>query len=212
MDKKTQRIVSIVIGLILAGLLLYIGFRIVQQRASRASVPESFTASRVDIDTCRISASTLSDEPLLVRYGETSPTFYYRMESSNITPQADGTYLQEADVNNLGDGSITFLVENHEDISTICEPFTGSAGGDDTDDSLSGFEGTGDLTEPTEVPVEDDDIEEVVEVISLEALTLDQAEAFFENNPNDDVIDCTNEFKDDYISFIQPCNAAWRAL
>lgn len=125
MDKKKQRVISIIIGVILASLLLYIGVRVVQQRVSKASLPENLTASRVDADTCKISATTKTDEPVLLKYGETAATFYFRMEAQNIQPQADGSFLQEADINNLGAGKIMFLVENSEDVQTTCEPFTG---------------------------------------------------------------------------------------
>lgn len=220
MDKKKQRILSIIIGLILASLLIYIGVRVLQQRASRASVPESFTAERIDSDTCRITAKTQTDEALLFRYGETTPTFYYRMEAANITPDADGTYIQEADVNNLGSGQITFLVENHEDVSTTCEPFTGSSDTPSDDTAPVGLQDTtgGQQTvpQPTAIPVveepvvEDPVVDEPVEVVSKEALTKAEADAYFESNPNNDVIDCANEFKEDYLSYIQVCNEAWR--
>jgi hypothetical protein len=214
MEKKKQRIISVVIGLVLASLLIYIGVRIIQQRASRASQPTSFAAERVDVDTCRITASTVTDEPLLLRYGESAPTFYYRMEAVNIEPQSDGSYKQEADVNNLGSGQISFLVEGHEDSQTTCDPFTGSAGSEDSDAGsdplLDGPASSPQLTTPAET--EPDETPTPTDPASVSKTALDQetADAYFDDNSNADAVGCFNEFKDDYYGVVQMCNQAWR--
>lgn len=218
MEKKKQRIISAVIGVILASLLVYIGFRIVSQRASQASQPESFSCARVDIDTCRCSGITKSDVPLLLRYSE---TFYFRMESVNIEPQADGTYKQEADINNLGSGQIPFFVENHEDVRTSCDPYTASAGSEDPKTDSDPLLDNDPVSSPQPTTVQSleptDALEEPepTEATSLEreALDRDTADAFFEDsgNADADAQDCFEEFKADYYGVVQVCNESWRA-
>lgn len=229
MDRGAQKVVSAIIGIILSGLLVYIGYQIVSQRASQASQPENFTCERVDVDTCRCSGLTKSDEPLLLRYGETSPTFYYRMESVNIEPQADGTYKQEADINNLGSGQVSFLVENHEDIQTSCPAYTASAGSDDTssdDSDIAGIEPISSpqpttrqpedpVAQPTITPDDSDEVTptDTPDPLKREPLTRPVADAFFADsgNADADAQDCFEEFKDDYYGVVQVCNEAWRA-
>jgi len=240
MDKKKQHIISIIIGVILATLLLYIGVRVVQQRASKASQPENLTATRVDVDTCKISATTRSDEPILLKYGETAATFYFRMEAQNIQPQADSTFVQEADINNLGSGKVMFVVENNEDIQTTCEPFSGDSADITADghasDAAGSPAGTGSVSDTTSslddtsaaddatlspTPTEPEVIDSSDEESALTptptgslvkvALTRTIADAYFKDNPTADFTGCMTEFKDDYYAIVQVCNEAWRA-
>lgn len=46
MNKSAQKAAAAIIGLILSGLLIYIGFRIVEKRSSGAAAPESFICKR----------------------------------------------------------------------------------------------------------------------------------------------------------------------
>ncbi len=229
MDKKKQHVASIVIGLILAGLLVYIGVRVVQQRSSQASLPENLTATRLDADTCTVSATTKTDEPLLLKYGETAATFYFRMEPSNIQPQSDGTYLQEADINNISSGKMMFILESDENVQTTCEAFVEEQPqvAEESENSTANPESTPDeAVEPTQSEPEiiDSTDEESTAVPtptesmsssaddSLEktALTRDLADAYFVENPDADFTGCVEEFKSDYYELLQLCNEAWR--
>ena len=218
MEKRKQRVISIIIGLILASLLIYIGVRVVQQRGTRASQPERVTADRKDNDTCELSAITLTDNPVLFRYGN----FYYRMEQTDIAKQADGAFLQKADVNNISPGQVTFIVEGHEEMQAICDPFTNSAGTSDTNAGTDPLlEGNALNTDPeptTEPEAEADPTPAEPEPttapsISKSGLTRDMADEFFADPDNDeaDFIDCIHEFEDDYRGTVQVCNEAWRA-
>lgn len=221
MERKKQRIVSLIIGLILAALLIYIGVRIVQRRSSRASQPETFTVERVDATTCRPTAVTLTDTPILLRYGETAETFYFRYEASNIEKKEDGTFSQVADVRNLGAGQINFLVEGHEDIKAVCDAFSsasGDTGSADEPDALAGSDEP--LVEPTTTPeITEAPVEEAPDPTPTEAVSTSRtglpkatADAFFAEDANSDAdfTDCNDEFQDEYYGVVQVCNEAWR--
>lgn len=230
MDQKKQHIVSVIIGIILAGLLVYIGVRIVQQRTSRASLPENLTATRLDADTCTVSASTKTDEPLLLKYGETAATFYFRMEPSNIQPQSDGTYLQEADINNISSGKMMFILENDENVQTTCEAYveeepSASANADEPT-SPNASDALTDSTSEEPTPTEPEIIDSTDESSTITptpttststddslvktALTRALADAYFDDNPDADFTGCMEEFKSDYYALVQVCNEAWR--
>lgn len=230
MDQKKQHAVSIVIGLVLAGLLVYIGVRVVQQRSSQASLPENLTATRLDADTCTVSATTKTDEPLLLKYGETAATFYFRMEPSNIQPQSDGTYLQEADINNISSGKMMFILESDENIQTTCEAFVEEQpqAADESESTASNLDSTAaDVPESTQsepeiidstdeestavpTPTESESSSSSSDGLEKTALTRDLADAYFDENPNADFTGCVEEFKADYYALIQVCNEAWR--
>lgn len=212
MERKKQRIVSIIIGVILAVLLITIGVRFVQRRASKASQPESITAQRVDADTCKVSAVTSTDEPLLIKYGSTTPTFFYRIEPSQIAPQGNGKYLQEAQIDQVGEEQVTFTVENFENISTICEPFSNTAGTQDTTannnviptEALSPTAALSEEPSPTQAP------EITKSSVEKEGLSMEKATTYYQEHPDAFISACVDEFKDTYMGLAQICGAAYQ--
>lgn len=217
MEKRKQRIVSIIIGLVLASLLIYIGVRILQQRSSRASIPESFTVERIDTDTCRPTLITRTDEPVLLRYGESAPTFYFRFEATDIEEQPDGTFQQQADVNNVGSGQITFLIEGQEDAQAMCDVSTNAAAEKDTKADADPLLDGGVISqapEPTAAPEPTLALEEPTptDAPAKSGLPKATADEYFAKSGNEDAdfIDCFNEFKDDNYGVVQVCNEAWR--
>ncbi|MBP9798000.1 hypothetical protein KBC70_02535 [Candidatus Woesebacteria bacterium] len=207
MDKKKQHIVSIVIGIILTVLLLIIGVRIVQRRSSQASEPTSFSAQRTDADSCKITAITQSDEGILVRYGAASPTFFYRFSPENVAPQGDGSYIQEATIDQLSESRVTFVVEGHENITAACDPFSGAASATDTQ---SGNDSILPTAEPTVEPSAAPTVEPTVDVPEeQEALTVEAAAAFYEDNPNEPMAGCVKEFENEYLGLASACGKAY---
>lgn len=209
MNKKAQRIASIIIGLVLAILLVYVGVRIVQQRGSQASEPINIQASRLDVDTCRITVTTRSDEPALLRYGESALTFYHRMQPENIEPGPDGNYEQVADISNISAQQVTFIVENFEDIQAQCQPYTSSSGSSDSEAGLEDILPT-QAPEPTSVPEPTENEPAPTAGISKVGLDADTAEAYFDANSGATINDCVDEFKEDYYGVVQVCNKASR--
>lgn len=209
MNKKAQRIASIIIGLVLAVLLVYVGIRIVQQRGSQASEPINIQASRLDVDTCRVTVTTRSDEPALLRYGESALTFYHRMQPENIEPGPDGNYEQVADISNISAEQVTFIVENFEDTQAQCQPYTSSTGSSDSDTSLDEILPTS-APEPTSVPEPTESAPEEPSSVSKVGLDADTAEAYFNANSGATINECVDEFKQDYYGVVQVCNKASR--
>lgn len=222
MDKRKQRIASIIIGLILAGLLVVIAVRVIQERASRASAPTSFSATRIDVDSCRITMTTMTDDPGLLQYGSPGNlTFYHRFDESQVTPNSDGTFTQEADVNDLSEDSVEFMVVGHEDARAICAPYTGSTGGQDTSagktgiDALDSQDAVAQPTEPPSVPDEpitdtDTDLDDPDGDEDYTPLTIELAREFFQQNEGSDATECWDEFKANYTSYVHPCAQAWK--
>lgn len=208
MDKKKQHIVSIVIGIILTVLLLIIGVRIVQRRSSQASEPTSFSAQRTDADSCKITAITTSDEGGLIRYGAASPTFFYRFSPENVAPQGDGTYIQEATIDQLSESRVTFVVEGHENITAACDPFSGAASATDTQSGNDSILPTAEPTiEPTAAPALEPT--SVPPVEEQEALTVEAAAAFYEDNTNATMAVCVKEFENEYLGLASACGKAY---
>lgn len=207
MDKKKQHIVSIIIGVVLTVLLLIIGVRIVQRRSSQASEPTSFSAQRTDADSCKITAITKSDEGILVRYGAASPTFFYRFSPENVAPQGDGSYTQEATIDQLSESRVTFVVEGHENITAACDPFSGSAS---TTDTKSGNDVILPTSAPTEEPTAAPTLEPTQELAKeQEALTVEAAAAFYEDNATGTMAECVKEFEGDYLGLASACGKAY---
>ena len=211
MDRKKQRIFSVIIGLILAGLVLVIGVRVIQRRASQAAQPASYTVKRISATSCQISAVTETDEPITSRYGEVSPTFFFRFDPSQITPQGDGRYLQEATIEQLGEGRITFVVENYENISTTCDPFSGAASNVDTSATESILPTAAPEPTAADLPTATPTIEPTAAPAATE-LPLEKAVAFFEATENSEAFigECVEEFKATYVGLVQVCGAGYQ--
>ncbi len=210
MDKKKQHIVSVIIGLILTLLLVIIGVRIVQRRSSQASEPTSLSAQRTDQDSCKLSATTKSDDPILVRYGAASPTFFFRFEPANVSPQGDGSYIQEASIDQLSESRVTFVVEGHENVTAACDPYSGSAS---TTDTQSGNDSILPTSVPTAVPDEPTTAPTIAPELESsdeqEALTIEAAAAFYEDNPDTFMSDCVKEFEGQYLGLASACGKAY---
>jgi len=73
MNKQTQKIAAIVIGLVLSLLLIYIGFRIVQKKGSQASLPEQFICKRNTDTEATCTWTSKSDEVGRILYASMPP-------------------------------------------------------------------------------------------------------------------------------------------
>ncbi len=73
MNKKTQKMAAIVIGLVLSLLLIYIGFRIVQKKGSQASLPEQFVCKRNKDTEAACTWTSKTEEVGRVLYASTPP-------------------------------------------------------------------------------------------------------------------------------------------
>ncbi len=73
MNKKTQKVAALVIGLVLSMLLIYIGFRIVQKRGSQASLPEQFNCKRNTDTEAACTWTSKSEEVGRVLYASMPP-------------------------------------------------------------------------------------------------------------------------------------------
>lgn len=212
MDKSKKHIASVIIGIVLTGLLIFIGFGIVQRRASQASEPTTFSAVRVDADSCKVTAVTKSDEPILLRYGAASPTFFFRYDAANVTPQGDGSYTQEAQIDQLSESRVTFVVEGHENITAACDPFSGSAS---TTDTKSGNDALLPTSAPTAAPEEPtatptpSPADTTTAAKEQEALTVEAAAAFYEDNTSASMSDCVKEFESDFLGLASACGKAY---
>lgn len=210
MDKSKKHVASIIIGVVLTGLLLFIGFGVVQRRASQASEPTTFSAVRVDADSCKVTAVTKSDEAILLRYGAASPTFFFRFDAGNVTPQGDGSYTQESQIDQLSESRVTFVVEGHENITAACDPFSGSAS---TSDTKSGNDAILPTSAPTAIPDEPTaaPTSAPIEVTTeeQEGLTVEAAAAFYEDNTDASMSDCVKEFEGEYLGLASSCGKAY---
>ena len=222
MDKKKQKLVSMVIGLVLALLLVVIGVRVIQRRASRASAPQNFSVSRVSETSCLATWTSEHGDvsAWLVRYGENegSMPFFHRPEEPDMSSLGDGTYQIKTEINNLSENKINFVIEGYEEARASCDPYTGSAGSEDSTagtglDIVQDDGGPINTPPPTSVPEPTEEPEPTKgAVIVKSALSKADADAFF-NEQSDagntvDVTDCWDNFGDDYISYVQPCAEA----
>ena len=183
--------------------------RQVQRRSSQASEPTSLSAQRTDLDSCKITVITKSDEPVLLRYGATAPTFFFRFEGANVTPQGDGSYTQEASIDQLSESRVTFVVEGHENITAACDPYSGSAS---TTDTKSGNDSILPTSAPTAIPDEPTTAPTSVPVqltAEQDALTVEAATAFYEDNADAFMSDCVKEFEGEYLGLASACGKAY---
>lgn len=207
-----QKIATTAIGVVLAALLIFIGIRIVQQRGSRASAPDSIMCERISENTIRVISQTATEVPLLYRYGTSAetPTFFRRVEEREVTPNSDGRFTQTTDITGVSSDAITVLVEGAEDSRATCDPFTVST--EDTS-AEEGIIPTSDpiITEPPEELPTVSVTEEPTPTQTVErtALNLDDAKECFTDGTCETIQDCVAEFEDEHTGLANVCQNAY---
>jgi len=201
MNKKTQRVVSIVIGLILASLLLYIGWRIVQRRQSRASTPVKLSCTvqgSNGVVTWQDSNAAIE----IIAYGTVSSgTYPFLCEEENTPESADGgMYTHECTIGPLVSGS-QYAVSIGE-ITTECAGDTAVG-----EPALQPIE----VAPTTKMEPTEGAITPASEPIDLSVLLPeDEVTAYFEDNPDASVSDCVTHFSSkNYTGLGQMCSEAW---
>lgn len=225
MSKKTQKIVSLAIGLILSILIVVIAFRMLQGSGASASINE-FACVR---DGSTATATWTDGQCSLgtVAYGSDDGASLPFFAQEQETPQSAGIgqCRHSVTIGPLPAGtSYHVAVEGHTEQSIPCTGSDGTA----SDVSLgtpqnegsglttlidnsesSSDTSAGEEAEPTDAP-------EPAEVVEASALPLEMATDYFNDNTESGINDCVEAFRfaedDDgvrYTGLASSCSAAW---
>lgn len=205
MNKKTQRVVSIVIGLILASLLLYIGWRIVQRRQSRASTPAELSC-KVQGSNGVVTWQDSNAEIEIMAYGTVSGASYpFLCEEENTPEPADGgMYAHQCIIGPLVSGSQYAVSIGEITMDCAGDTVVGEPAINETE------------VKPTVIlqPIRGAEVTPEAEVAEPSVLLPEnEVEAYFEDNPEASMGDCVAHFAPkNYSGLGQMCSEAWAKI
>lgn len=228
MNKKTQKIVSLSIGLILSILIVIIAFRFVQGRGARASVSDltcvrdGSTATTTWVDgQCSLRTVAYGSDD-----GASLP--YFSQETESPTSAGIGLCRHTVTIGPLPAGtSYHVAVEGFNDQSIPCTGDDGSAtnvslgtpnkDGNSLTSLINDSNSSNDnATEPTTEPTEEPSPEPTEAEVQQDALPVDMATSYFNDNTDKGISDCVEAFKfaeDDngvrYTGLASSCSAGW---
>jgi len=227
MNKKTQKVVSISIGLILSILIVVIAFRMLQGSGANAA-PNEFTCVR---DGSTATASWVSGQSSLgtVAYGSDDGTSlpFFAQEQETPGSAGIGQYRHSVTIGPLPAGiSYHVAVEGFTDQSIPCTGNDGTAsdvslGSPQNDGSgltslIDNSESRSDSRAGNEVEEEPTDAPEPAEYVEASALPLEMATDYFNDYTEAGINDCVEAFRfaedDDgvrYTGLASSCSAAW---
>jgi hypothetical protein len=225
MDKKTQKIVSISIGLILSILIVVIGFRMLQGRGANAA-PNELSCVR-DGSTATVTWVDGQGGLGTVAYGSDDGASlpFFAQEQESPVSAGIAQHRHSVTIGPLPAGtSYHVAVEGFTDQSIACTGSDGSANdvslgtpkneGNNLTNLINDSSNNNQDPEPTTEPTSEPE-PTVAEVISA-ALPLEMATSYYSDNTDKGISDCVEAFKfaeDDngvrYTGLASTCSAAW---
>lgn len=202
-ENKKGKYLAIGIGLILAVLLVYIGFRIVQNSSTRASV-SNLTCERLTENSVQAVATTETDVAVLFIYDS---TFFARPDASEVQAQADGTYRQVKVLDNVSSGTVTVEVEGVQGLEATCPAYTAGAGATDGS-SADIIPDTSSEAANEPAPTFTVGTGTTTDIVKTE-LTVEEATAYYESNSGATRQDCLAEFGETHTGLGYACNQGY---
>lgn len=220
MNKKTRRIVSISIGIILSLLIVFIGFRIMQRSGAQAA-PEDLSCDR-NKTTARVQWTDGNGDPATVVYGSNDSTalpflakeknspenigigqFKHRVDIGPLPPRTQYSVAVEGFTSQTAnctgdDGTESVLIDTTSDSADTLDALLESQSDEDEPEEPE--------PEPTAEPTDE----------PSKALPGVEAREYFNDNPDKSILDCIRNFGIDedengnqYTGLQSTCAAAW---
>lgn len=223
MNKKTQKIVSISIGLVLSILIVIIAFRFVQGRGAKAA-PNELSCVR-DGSTATVTWVDGQGGLGTVAYGSDDGASlpYFSQEQESPSSAGIGLHRHSVTIGPLPSGtSYHVAVEGFTDQSIPCTGDDGAADvslgtpNKDGNSLTSLINDSNSAEKPTTEPTEEPTPEPTEAEVRASALPVDMATSYFNDNTDKDISDCVEAFRfaeDDngvrYTGLASSCSAAW---
>ena len=203
MNKRIQRIVSIIIGLIIAALLIYIGWRIIQRRQSRATTPVELQCE-IQGTNGTVTWRDANPEIEIISYGTVSSDSYPFLCEEENTPTSgeEGLYDHTCTIGPLVSG--TNYAVSIGDVTAQC------SASETTEEAVISIEPTSE-PQPTEAPSPTPEQNvEVTPVQDTQLLPQEKVTAYFDENEDATIEGCVNEFaSENYTGLGQMCSEEW---
>lgn len=229
LDKRKQKIVSIVIGAVLAVVLIYIGVRIVQKRSTQASQPVSLQAVRQPGagDECKVTFQSASCDKSIIQYGTDAsgnlPFFDNEEQEPRIA--AGGLCDHEFIVEGLSPSSTyTFAQVDHPEVKASCVPVAGAQAATAPTAAVTPsltpalIESESESAASTPIPTTSveavgSDEDEDVTTDAVQALTIQMALTYFTANTSSTAVACVNNTAfASYRGRAYACSIAWNEI